>query len=131
MNLIFESNSIQIKLNSAGIKHILITALWPRANGLVESFMKNLGKVLRTAKVEGVNWKIRLTEFLKNYRNSPHVTTGVSPASLLLRNNRLSGLPDVFGNFVPSDLDNLAKVNDVKHQLTQNLEISMRKYVIY
>ena len=88
----FNSGSFAKYCERAGIKHRLITPLWPRANGLVESFMKNIGKVLRTAKVDEVNWKIRLTEFLKNYRNSPHVTTGVSPASLSLRNNRLSGL---------------------------------------
>jgi hypothetical protein len=35
-----------------GFKHRKVTPLWPRDNGKVESFMKNLGKVLRTAVID-------------------------------------------------------------------------------
>ena len=33
---------------------------------MVERFMKNLGKVIRTASVDKLNWKTCLTEFLRN-----------------------------------------------------------------
>ncbi len=43
-----------------GFAHRRITPRWPRANGEVESFMKNLGKVLRTAAITGKNKDIEL-----------------------------------------------------------------------
>jgi hypothetical protein len=45
-----------------GYIHINVTPLWPQANGLVESFMKNLGKVIKTALIDRISWKTRLTE---------------------------------------------------------------------
>jgi hypothetical protein len=69
-----------------GFIHIKVTPLWPQANGLVESFMKNLGKVIKTALIDRISWKTRLTEFLRNYRSTPHATTNVAPITLFLRN---------------------------------------------
>ena len=37
-----------------------VTPLWPEANGQVENFMKNIGKVAKTAHVSGKNWKKEL-----------------------------------------------------------------------
>ena len=108
----FNSNSFSVYCKRVGIFHRLITPLWPRANGLVECFMKSLGKVLRTAKVDKVDWRVRLTEFLKNYRNSPHSTTGVAPASLLLRNSRFASFPEICTKFTKSDIDRAAIKND-------------------
>ena len=39
-----------------------------------------IGKVLRTANAEHKNWKQELYKFLRNYRATPHTTTGRSPA---------------------------------------------------
>jgi hypothetical protein len=35
-----------------GYIHIKVTPLWPQANGFVESFMKNLGKLINTALID-------------------------------------------------------------------------------
>ena len=45
-------NSMQFKefAIQQGFMHRRITPLWPRANGICERFMRNLGKVLRNAK---------------------------------------------------------------------------------
>ena len=63
-----------------GFKHPRVTPLWPEANGEVERFMKTFGKVLHTTS----NWKQQMYQFLRNYRATPHCTTGVAPTTALL-----------------------------------------------
>jgi hypothetical protein len=58
----------------------------------VESFIKNLGKVIKTALIDRISWKTRLTEFLRNYRSTPHATN-VAPITLFLRNGDTTRLP--------------------------------------
>ena len=58
-------------------KHRKVPPLWPKANGEVERFMKTFGKVLRTT----AHWKQDMYQFLRNYRATPHCTTGVAPAT--------------------------------------------------
>ena len=69
---------------------------WPEANGEVERFMKTFGKMLRTA----THWKQDMHQFLRNYRATPHCTTGVSPATALFGRPIRIKLPSYVG--VPS-----------------------------
>jgi hypothetical protein len=46
---LFEAKNYEDFAKHIGFKHIKVTTLWPQANGLVESFVKNLGKVIKTA----------------------------------------------------------------------------------
>ena len=62
-----------------GFKHRKVSPLWPEANGEVEHFMKTFGKVLRTTP----HWKQDMYQVLRNYRATPHCTTGVAPATAL------------------------------------------------
>lgn len=57
--------------------------------------MKKLGKVLRTAEIAGTNKQGALQSFLRAYRETPHSTTKVAPAVLLLEFSRSSGLPEI------------------------------------
>ena len=78
-----------------GFRHRKITPLWPRANAGVESVMKKLGKVLKTAESANIDKNKHLQEFLKRYRETPHSTTKVPPALLLMGFTRTSGLPQI------------------------------------
>jgi transposase InsO family protein len=49
-----------------GFKHRRIIPFWPRANGIAERFMRNLGKVLRS----GSNFEEELENFLRSYRST-------------------------------------------------------------
>ena len=69
-----------------GFKHRRITPYWPRANGEAEHLVQTLEKSIRIAHLEGRNWKQELYKFLRQYRATPHSTTGVSPSEAL--NNR-------------------------------------------
>ena len=66
-----------------GFQHKPITPCYPQANGMAERFNKMLTKVLMTAKVEKRSWKQELFSFLRNYRCTPHSTTGRAPAAIL------------------------------------------------
>ena len=78
-----------------GFKHRKITPRWPRANGEVERFMRTLKKVLRTATTECRSWKQELYRFLRNYRATPHSTTGKPPATLLFAYPMRTRLPEI------------------------------------
>ena len=46
-------------------------------------------KVLCAANVEHKNWKQELYKFLRNYRASPHTTTGKSPVEIMFQREHL------------------------------------------
>jgi hypothetical protein len=87
-----------------GFKHRKVTPLHPIANGQAESFMKNLGRVIRSANTMDRDWRQVLNEFLRNYRSTPHSTTGVAPAVLLYGENRTNRLPTVVEEAARADL---------------------------
>jgi hypothetical protein len=91
----------------SGFKHRLTTPLWPRANGEVERFMRNLGKVLRNAKLSGTKREVAIRQYLQAYRATPHSTTGVPPNQLFLGFSRTVGLPQT--NMASKDLHAVRK----------------------
>ena len=78
-----------------GFHHRKVQPLWPRANGEAERFMPNLEKCVRTAVVEGKNWKQELYKFLRQYRATPHTTTNVSPSEALNGRKLTTTLPEI------------------------------------
>ena len=110
---------------SQGFQHHRITPYWPRANGLVERFMKNLAKVLKNASIGNKNFENELIIFLRNYRATPHASTKRSPNELLLKTkSSTSKLPVFFG--VPTNCD--ARVNDelAKHKMKHNTDSRLK-----
>ena len=75
------------------IRHRKITPLWPAANAQVERFNETLEKNIQISNVEGKNWRSELFVFLMNYRNTPHCSTGVSPASLMIKRHLATSEP--------------------------------------
>ena len=108
----FNSKEFQNFVEFMGINHRLITPEWPRANGMVERFMQNLKKVIQTSKIDKVHWKTRLSEFLRNYRATPHATTNQSPSSLFFRHSNTSRLPQYKSNFKSLEIDKSAREYD-------------------
>ena len=77
-----------------GFQHRRITPYWPKSNGEVERFMRTIGKSIRSANVEARNWKQDLYKFLRQYRATPHSTTGISPCEALNRRRLKTTLPE-------------------------------------
>ncbi|KAK3092457.1 hypothetical protein FSP39_003031 [Pinctada imbricata] len=97
----FQSQQFRDFSKYMGFKHRKITPLWPRANGEVERFMRTIGKLIKTANIEGKNWKQEIYQFLRNYRATPHSTTGIPPATALFGRNITIRIPEV--NFKKDD----------------------------
>ena len=91
----FQSYEFRRFMEYCGIHHRRITPFWPRANAQAENFIKTLSKAVKTATVEGKSWKQELYKFLRNYRATPHVTTGKAPAELLFESNIRVLLPEI------------------------------------
>ena len=78
-----------------GIRHRKIGPYWPKANSYIERFYKTLGKALKIFDQEKRNWRNELNNFLFDYRTSPHCTTGISPAELLMGRKLRGRIPHV------------------------------------
>ena len=57
----------------------------PRSNGIAERFMGVIKKTIHAAKAEGNDPRLEVQRLLINYRNTPHPSTGKSPAELVFR----------------------------------------------
>ena len=69
-------------LSSKGIWHRRVTPRWPQANGEAESFMRTINKTIRIGVSENRNIETEIFSFLRDYCQTPHATTGVSPSLL-------------------------------------------------
>lgn len=91
----FNSQEFSDFMAHLGIHHRKITPYWPKANAGAERFMKTLEKAIRTAHVEGKNWKQELYSFLRSYRATPHSTTNKAPAEVLFNHAYRTSLPQL------------------------------------
>lgn len=78
-----------------GFHHRKITPLWPKANGEAERFMSTIGNSIRSAFLEKKNWKQEMYKFLRQYRATPHSTTGISPSEALNGRKLKTELPQI------------------------------------
>lgn len=78
------SKDMTVFLQANGVQHIKSAPFHPATNGLAERFVQTLKHALETSQGQGTfhQW---LHRFLLTYRNTPHTTTKVSPASLMFK----------------------------------------------
>ncbi|XP_033122966.1 uncharacterized protein K02A2.6-like [Anneissia japonica] len=114
----FNSDNFAKFAKHLGFKHRKVTPLWPEANGGVERFMRTFRKVLLTSN----HWKQDMVAFLRNYRATPHSTTGYAPATILLGrdiNVKIPSFSKGWGN------DDLLRKNDQKNKI--NIKLNAEK----
>jgi transposase InsO family protein len=70
-----------------GIKHTLVPPYNPQSNGFAERGVQIIKKALNSKEVDGKQHSLehKLTDILLKYRTTPHTTTGVAPAELLMK----------------------------------------------
>ena len=90
-----------------GFRHRKITPLWPCLNGVVERFMQTI-KMINTATTEGKSWK-ELCKLLRNYRTTPHSSTGKAPATAMFNRTMRTKLPEL-----PSNVPDQAGIKECK-----------------
>ena len=87
-----------------GFHHRKITPRHPMANGMCERFVKTLKRVIQTTESSHENFREAITNFLRNYRSTPHSTTEKTPYELMFSRpmaNRI--LPDASDLFQLKD----------------------------
>ena len=78
----FTSSEFQEFVKRNGVRHITTAPYHPSSNGLAERAVQVFKEALRKSTAGDI--ETRLAKFLFHYRSTPHTTTGVSPAELLL-----------------------------------------------
>ena len=79
----FVSSEFEDFLTINGIKHWRSSPYHPLSNGLAEKAVQIIKKGLKKIKDGSLN--DRLAKLLFSYRITPHNTTGISPAELLMK----------------------------------------------
>ena len=97
----FISKEFDSLMSEFNIKHRKVEPYHLQSNGEVERFNRTLKKAIQTAIAEGSNWRITLDNFLLNYRNTPHATTGVPPSQLLFGRKLRDKLPSATNHKKP------------------------------
>ncbi|XP_011859462.1 PREDICTED: uncharacterized protein K02A2.6-like [Vollenhovia emeryi] len=79
----FTSNEFAKFLKSLGITHKFTAPYHPATNGQAERYVQILKNSLKRMRTTNANAYVDLQELLFQYRNTPHVATGFSPAEFL------------------------------------------------
>lgn len=91
----FNSEAFARYAAHSGFAHRRVTPRWPRANSQAEAFNKPLMKAVRAASLAHLNWKQQMYVFLRQYRATPHSSTGESPFRLMFGREPRTRLPAV------------------------------------
>ena len=78
----FVSSEFQEFMQKNGIRHVKCAPYHPASNGLAEGAVQTFKEGLK--KVTQGDIQTRLARFLFQYRITPHTTTGIAPAELML-----------------------------------------------
>ncbi|KAI7802842.1 hypothetical protein IRJ41_020318 [Triplophysa rosa] len=78
----FKSEEFETFMKRNGIQHVTSAPYHPSSNGLVERAVQTFKEGMKKMKDETV--ETRVARFLFTYRITPHATTGLSPAQMLM-----------------------------------------------
>lgn len=113
----FQGDEFRQFAKRMGFKHRRITPLNPRANSIVERFMSPLQKAIKTAVIEGRDYKQEINKFLMNFRACPHPSTGLAPGTIMFNRPVKTLLPQ----FSVKRKDKQIRKRDVDAKLKRKL----------
>ncbi|XP_020911109.1 uncharacterized protein K02A2.6 [Exaiptasia diaphana] len=117
-------------MHKNGIKHTLVPPYHPQSNGAAERSVRVVKESLTKQVLEGkkgLSMKHRLANFLLRYRTTPHSTTGVTPAELMVKRQlrtRLSLVKPNLAQFVETKQAKQKEHKDSKLSKERLYEIS-------
>ena len=121
----FNSKEMRHFADNRGIQLQYTPPYHPSANP-VESFMRPLGKSLKIANYSNVSEKDALNSLMKNYRNTPHPATGISPNHMLFNTPTSDVFPRKFVS--EEDIQHAKKYDHLKKQIYED-KINSTKYI--
>lgn len=123
----FNSDQFRMYAESMGFDHRRVTPRWPRANAQAESLNKPLIKVVRAAHFESKIWEQELFRFLRQYRATPHVTTGHSPHKLVFSREPKTKLPQT-STACKTALDRQVRQRDSQEKIKMKSRANARNH---
>ncbi len=114
----FTSGEFQVFMKNNGIKHICSSPYHPSTNGLAERAVQSFKEHIK--RIPGDSIDERLCRFLFWYRLTPHSTTGIPPAELVLGRrprSKLDFLKPNLSDTVQAKTDRQKKQHDVGTKL--------------
>lgn len=121
----FTSHDFEQFLEHLGIRHLKGVPYWPASNGEVERCNGTILKAFRIASIEGKKWQDELRNYLFQYRVTPHTTTGISPAELLMGRKLRDKLPRVE---IPADRASEAQWQQLLRERDALNKLRQREY---
>jgi hypothetical protein len=114
-------------MKSNGVKHITSAPYHPATNGLAERSVQTFKQALRSMEESSKPMEEKLAKFLITYRNTPHSTTGESPAQLVLGRPIRTRLdlvkPNLNRKMVIKQQEQSRKSASAKNRATRQLEV--------
>ena len=110
-----------------GIHLQKIPPLHPQSNP-AETFMRPLGKTMKIAHSTGMREDEALRMLLKNYRDTPHSSTGISPSSMLFRDGERSVFPRV--SATSTDIEH-ARERELQQKKSAQEKVNSGKFRIH
>ncbi|XP_064486026.1 uncharacterized protein K02A2.6-like [Ornithodoros turicata] len=115
-------------LNDRGIKHTYSSVYHFQSNGLIERFNRVLKSFIQVAILEKRSLEAALTDYLGEYRATPHTTTGYSPA-VLLHGRALRTRLNVVGLPIPDfHVDPVVALQKLREKILKK-QLATKKYV--
>ena len=120
---IFTSDEFKLFAKQNGIRHVTSAPYHPASNGLAKRAVQTFKEFMK--KTSGDSSNTRVSRFLFQYHITPHSTTGISPAELLLGHRPRSRLdlilPDISSHL--HQKQQTQKVNHDKHSRLKTFQI--------
>ena len=107
-------------MSKNGVKHTLVSPYHPQPNGAAERSVRVVKEALVNKVLEGNRaWSLKhmLDDFLLKSRTTPHSTTGISPAELLMKHRlrtRLSLVKPTLAQAIDTKQESKEKYKDFK-----------------
>jgi transposase InsO family protein len=129
----FTSDEFAEFMKYNGIKHITSAPYHPSTNGFAERSVKSFKHALKAMRGEKGTVQKKLAKYLLSYRNTPHATTGQTPATLMFGRNLRTRLdllkPDIRRDVVRKQFDQASTRKTARdRQLNIGDRVSVRDY---
>lgn len=120
----FNSKAMDEFAKGRGITLQKIPPLHPSSNP-AETFMKSVGKAMKTAHFSKMPEHNALELLLQNYRGTPHPATGLAPADMLFRDGMCNSFPRRDISYLQVQE---ARGRDIKRKAERDSSINSSKY---